>query len=180
MQKKPLLFVAFIVLCLVAVGGGNQLRHWLNPEEPTPKNSLFTSLGNSIKGMVRAHLGVDGTNPKDPKLVALGQSLYADHCASCHGKALEGQANWRQRTPEGTLPAPPHNADGHTWHHPDQLLFDYTKKGGQALAPKGFKSGMPGFSQQLRDEEIWAVLSFIKSRWPAEVQARQSKLNPKN
>ena len=178
MQRKPLLYFAFFIFCLMAIGGGNQLRHWLNPEDAPKGNTLFASIGKSIKGAVRSHLGINAADPNDPKLVRRGQMIYADYCASCHGRNLEGQANWRQRNPDGTLPAPPHDESGHTWHHPDQLLFDYTKKGGQALAPEGFTSAMPEFGNELRDGDIWAVLSFIKSRWPEDVRARQSSLNP--
>jgi hypothetical protein len=28
-----------------------------------------------------------------------------------------------QRKPDGKLPAPPHDASGHTWHHADAQLF---------------------------------------------------------
>ena len=118
-----------------------------------------------------------GADAENPELVALGEVLYGDHCAACHGKQLEGQANWRSALPTGGLPAPPHDASGHTWHHPDQLLFDYTKKGGQALAPKSFKSNMPGFGAALSDRDIWAILSYIKSRWSADIRARQARLN---
>ncbi len=109
--------------------------------------------------------------------VARGQKLYADTCASCHGADLEGQKNWRQALPEGGLPAPPHDQSGHTWHHPDQLLFDYTKRGGQAVAPKGFKSNMPGFANSMSDDQIWAVLAFIKSKWPIKIRRRHKQLN---
>ena len=43
-----------------------------------------------------------------------GQRLYGDHCASCHGLNLEGEANWRVRNDDGTMPAPPHDETGHT------------------------------------------------------------------
>ena len=58
-----------------------------------------------------------------------GAVVYADYCASCHGANLEGQPNWRSRMPNGKLPAPPHDANGHTWHHPDRQLFAITKYG---------------------------------------------------
>lgn len=118
-----------------------------------------------------------GARPGDAKQVARGKALYAANCAACHGANLEGEANWRSKKPDGTLPAPPHDETGHTWHHNDQLLFDYTKHGGQALAPEGFKSAMPAFGGALPDDDIWAVLAFIKSRWPKAVQARQDRLN---
>ena len=32
---------------------------------------------------------------KDVVVVDLGRAVYAENCASCHGVALEGQANWQ-------------------------------------------------------------------------------------
>jgi mono/diheme cytochrome c family protein len=117
---------------------------------------------------------------RDPALVARGEQLYLEHCASCHGVELEGQPGWQRPLPDGGLPAPPHDPDGHTWHHPDRLLFEITKFGGQALAPPEFKSNMPAFGQTLSDPEIWAVLAFIKSRWPEEIRARQEEITRAN
>ncbi len=113
----------------------------------------------------------------DRALVALGRNVYAAHCAACHGVALEGEANWRERKPDGTLPAPPHDETGHTWHHPDSLLFEITRSGGQSLAPAGVRSGMPGFGGLLSDREIAAALAFIKSRWPAAIRRRQEQIS---
>lgn len=118
-----------------------------------------------------------GADAGNPKLVALGELVYGAQCASCHGVRLEGQANWRSRNPDGTLPAPPHDASGHTWHHPDGQLFTMTKRGGKALAPPGFISAMPGFGAALNDGEIWAVLAYIKSRWPRSIRLRHDSLN---
>src|SRR5712691_1553592 len=64
-----------------------------------------------------------------PSLVARGKAIYADHCASCHGGTLEGQPDWRKRLLNGHLPAPPHDATGHTWHHAGNQLFDMVKNG---------------------------------------------------
>ena len=119
----------------------------------------------------------DSADASNSDAVAAGQPLYAEHCASCHGANLEGQADWRVTQADGTLPAPPHDDSGHTWHHPDALLFNYTKQGGQALAPAGFKSAMPAFQDTLTDSEIWATLSFIKSRWSLNAQIRQGRMN---
>lgn len=117
-------------------------------------------------------------DPGDPEQVALGRTVYADNCADCHGINLEGEPNWRVPLPQGGLPAPPHDESGHTWHHGDKLLFDYTKRGGQAVIGDGggFKSNMPGFGETLSDEEIWAVLAFIKSTWPPAQLKRQRAL----
>ena len=114
--------------------------------------------------------------------LARGQTLYAEQCASCHGAELQGQPNWQRQNDDGTMPAPPHDETGHTWHHDNQLLFTYTKLGGQgALAEKGitnFKSGMPGFADIISDEEIWDILAYIRSTWPERVKEIQDGRNP--
>lgn len=118
--------------------------------------------------------------PSEAELAAEGREVYAQSCASCHGDNLEGQPNWRQPLADGGLPAPPHDADGHTWHHPDDLLFTVVKFGGGANAPPGFKSNMPAFQDLLTDREIWASLAFIKSQWPPNIRGRQQRLSGGN
>lgn len=121
--------------------------------------------------------GEDGSraDPHDAAQVARGARLYVEHCAACHGMKLEGQPNWRKRLASGRMPAPPHDESGHTWHHPDEVLFAITKNGlVPPYAPKGYESDMPAFAGQLSDEEIWAVLAYIKSHWtsPEVLSAR--------
>jgi mono/diheme cytochrome c family protein len=70
------------------------------------------------------------------------------------------------------MPAPPHDASGHTWHHTDQELFRITKFGMSAIVPS-YESDMPAFGHVLTDEEIEAVLAFIKSTWPERERAYQ-------
>ncbi len=78
--------------------------------------------------------------------------------------------------PNGRLPAPPHDATGHTWHHPDEMLFRITKFGARTY-PSGYETDMPAFDNRLTDEEIAASLAFIKSTWPAEIRARQARVD---
>lgn len=105
-------------------------------------------------------------DPRDAARVALGARVYAQQCAACHGAKLEGQPNWRVRLNNGRLPAPPHDEGGHTWHHPDYVLFAITKNGlVPPYAPQGYESDMPAFGGKLSDDEIWAVLAYLKSHW---------------
>lgn len=101
-----------------------------------------------------------------------GKQIYLDSCASCHGTNLKGQPNWKQRLPNGRLPAPPHDATGHTWHHSDRQLFRIVKEGPGAIMP-GYETDMPGFGAVLTDGEITAVLEYIKSTWPDRERAIQ-------
>ena len=117
-------------------------------------------------------------DPEDAQQVTVGEAVYRTHCAACHGAKLEGQPNWRERKPDGKLPAPPHDETGHTWHHADGQLFRLTKMGVKPpLAPEGYESDMPAFGDALTDAQIWAVLSFIKSRWPDDIRGRQVGIN---
>jgi mono/diheme cytochrome c family protein len=113
----------------------------------------------------------------DARMVESGRRIYADYCASCHGADLEGQPNWRQRKPDGRLPAPPHDASGHTWHHDDQTLFDLTKYGLAAMIGQPVATDMPVYEGALSDDEIWSVLAFIKAQWPDDIRRRQADLN---
>lgn len=115
--------------------------------------------------------------PDDPVITASGQQIYVQQCAACHGAQLEGQPNWRERNAEGKLPAPPHDESGHTWHHPEGLLFRLTKFGPAALVAGDYASDMPGYENLLSDEDIVAVLSYIKSTWPAEVRKQHDEIN---
>ena len=120
----------------------------------------------------------------DGRDIGNGRVLYKEHCASCHGADLEGQPNWRRPDKDGILPAPPHDASGHTWHHDNPLLFDYTKLGGEGLMTArgvtGFKSGMPGLADAMSDDEIWDVLAYIRSTWSERIRKIQSARNPEH
>lgn len=116
-------------------------------------------------------------DPANAAQVARGKPVYDVHCASCHGAQLEGQSDWRKKLASGRFPAPPHDETGHTWHHSDQLLFNITRNGIEAYAPAGYQSDMPAFRGRLTDEDIWAVLAYIKSTWSDEIRQLQAKMN---
>ena len=117
----------------------------------------------------------------DHRDIDAGRSLYANNCASCHGVNLEGQPNWQSPNADGMLPAPPHDGTGHTWHHDNELLFEYTKLGGNAALEirgvDGFNSGMPAFSETLTDDEIWDILAYIRSTWSEREREVQNSRN---
>jgi len=117
-------------------------------------------------------------SPSDTVLVTRGKDIYAQHCASCHGANLEGQPEWRKRLPNGRLPAPPHDESGHTWHHADAVLIDIVKNSlvPGRTAPDGYQTDMPAYGKTLSDDDIVAVLAYIKSMWPAEALEMQKNV----
>jgi mono/diheme cytochrome c family protein len=117
-----------------------------------------------------------GINPQNARQVAQGFDIYHHHCASCHGNDLRGQPDWQSRKPNGELPAPPHDASGHTWHHQDEQLFAIIKHGMARFAPPGYKTAMPSYVGTLSDAEIKAVLAYIQSNWPQEIRDRRTEM----
>ncbi|WP_085026567.1 c-type cytochrome [Ensifer aridi] len=143
---------------------------------------LFSGLGiaAAVVGLAVAWLWLAASTSigdDSAATIAVGKTLYADRCASCHGANLEGHPDWKSPLPSGRLPAPPHNASGHTWHHPDGVLFRITREGPAGVVGGGYQSDMPGFGNVMSDEEIRAVLTFIKSTWPERERQYQAEMS---
>lgn len=122
---------------------------------------------------VRWPTAAAGAPPPPAAVVARGAALYDAHCASCHGAHLEGQPDWKHSLPDGSLPAPPHDTSGHTWHHGDGELLRIIGQGGTIYMPN---SKMPGFAGTLSDYEMRAVLAFIKTFWGAKELSWQANV----
>ena len=115
--------------------------------------------------------------PNDPVYVKMGEKVYLEQCASCHGVNLEGQDGWRNTKVDGMRRAPPHDKSGHTWHHADEVLFNLTKYGFKAMISEDYEVSMPVYDGLIKDHEIVAVLSYIKSTWPADITEIHDKIN---
>ena len=130
---------------------------------------IFDTLSDSIN-----------LNTNDNSVIVNGKKIYANNCASCHGVNLEGQKNWMSRLPDGLMPAPPHDETGHTWHHPDRYLFMVTKYGIEEFIGEKYPNNMPAYKDILSDEEIIAVLSYIKSTWPTKIKEIHNNINSRS
>lgn len=138
-------------------------------------------LGGSLAGVVGwQYAGNPSTPAASAAVIERGRQVYADQCAACHGVELEGQPDWRSPLPSGRLPAPPHDENGHTWHHPDAVLFRIVKEGTAAIVGGGYESDMPSFADVLSDAEIRAVLDYIKSTWPKREREYQESVSQAN
>jgi mono/diheme cytochrome c family protein len=131
------------------------------------------SLAATVTSVVTPTVTVPPRPALDPELVALGETIYVEHCAECHGKNLEGEPGWQELNEDGSYRAPAQDVTGHTWQHEDIRLVQIVKLGGSRVPPSEGVSNMPAYATILSDREIAAVLAFIKSSWPPEVQQVQ-------
>ena len=97
-----------------------------------------------------------------------GQEVYNANCLSCHDGPTGGAID--------DYP-PRHNANGHTWHHPDCAIAQVIRDGSQGVpeyAPPGAAPMQP-FKDRLSASDIDAVIAYIKTMWtPGERQAQAS------
>ncbi len=112
----------------------------------------------------------------DQASIDQGRIWYESYCAGCHGKNLEGQPNWKSPLPSGRLPAPPHDASGHTWHHPDDILASIILRGLKPFAGEEYESDMPAFEGVLSVEQVNDILAYIKDRWPERERSYQDQM----
>ena len=116
-----------------------------------------------------------GTPKEDALLVQKGEPLYRANCQSCHGGPTGGKMM--------DLP-PPHNANGHTWHHPDCQLKEIILNGSgemgeimrQMMGATEKTPKMPTWKGILSDDDVSAVLAYIKSMWTQEQREFQAKV----
>ena len=155
--KPPALWAAGLLALLLVAGAGYFSMRTSNRQAAAPLHSL---------------------RPDDPQVLRVGARIYAQQCAACHGAKGEGQPDWRDRGPDGLLPAPPQDATGHNWQHPGEQLFAITQQGlAQLIKQPDYRTAMPIYGGVLSDDEIVAVLSWIKAQWPLEVRQRHDEIN---
>jgi mono/diheme cytochrome c family protein len=183
---KPAPALALDAMTIPQAAGRRPTRRCLTAPRariPDMKKFRFAALTVCLAALLA---GCDGAPPPgtirlatdDPAVLAKGEAIYRQQCAACHGAQLQGQPRWRERDASGRLPAPPHDASGHTWHHPDEVLFRITKYGvAKAANLQDYDSAMPAYEGVLGDDDIVAVLSWIKAQWPAAIRAQQEEVN---
>ena len=136
----------------------------------------------SFGGALALHAsGAGGTHFADADEAAAvkhGKSVYMGHCASCHGRNLQGQPLWQLKDAFAGRRAPALDDTGLTWQRSDENIFHMIKFGRFPSASVGGASFMPAFRDVLDDREIIAATAFIKARWPTALRVSQAMLNP--
>ncbi|HEY7709469.1 MAG TPA: c-type cytochrome [Candidatus Entotheonella sp.] len=105
---------------------------------------------------VRGLSAVPSTALAAPGDAEAGKSIYERHCVSCHG------ADGRGGNMARMLPVTPRNLADRSYmqtRSADQL-FAIVKQGGAA---QGLSNAMPGFAQQLTDDQIHATVAYLRT-----------------
>ena len=137
-------------------------------------SAVATALALRTQAAPRGHFA----DAENAETVLEGKKLYASHCASCHGRKLQGQLLWQVRDEFAGRRAPAHDQTGHTWQHSDEDLFAMTKFGRFPATPATVKSYMPAYGPNLSDDQILATIAYIKATWPLGLRVSQALLNP--
>ena len=115
-----------------------------------------------MRQSVKTHsMGIVVPNLDNPVLIRRGGAHFETACVSCHGSPLaKSDAVVRQMTP----PPPPLEATLDTWEPPE--LFWIVKHGIKY-------TGMPAWPAQDRDDEVWAVVAFLRVLSTISVESYQ-------
>jgi mono/diheme cytochrome c family protein len=93
-------------------------------------------------------------NPLKPTadVLAAGRKVYDRHCLDCHGEEGKGDGMAGE-----TLKPRPSDFTDAAWQHgsSDGEIF--------TVARDGAGEGMKGFKGKLTDQQLWQVVTFIKS-----------------
>lgn len=90
-------------------------------------------------------------------LLSLGKTVYDTQCASCHGAQGEG------KPPDYPLLAGNQSTQMESAVNPIRMVLNGGYPPGTAGNPMPY--GMPPFAQSLSDEEIAAVVTYIRTAW---------------
>jgi mono/diheme cytochrome c family protein len=106
-------------------------------------------------GLPQAYRGKDNPlRPTEP-ILADGQRIYDQNCASCHGERGRGDG------PAGEALRPQPASLRHLGHMSmmanDAYLYWTIADGGQPV-----NSDMPAFKEALAEEDIWSVIYYIR------------------
>ena len=96
-------------------------------------------------------------NAAGERLDSPGAHTYVTRCATCHGLDGKGQAEWM----------PPLAGATSALAKEDASAINITLNGSQRIVAAGLPDAyrMPAFREQLSDQEIADVLSFVRSTW---------------
>lgn len=153
-RKTKVLLVALVAV--LAVAGAGFLFAW------SGIYSVAASAGHwditrwllhfAMRSSVRTHtIGIEAPGDlESPRLIEMGAGHYHTGCAPCHGTV----AGDPPTIPRGMTPHPPFLPPVVPEWEDDELFW---------VVKHGIKyTGMPAWPTQVRDDEVWAMVAFLR------------------
>jgi cytochrome c553 len=149
------IMIAWFAACVVMLVVGGFLFAWSGLYSVAASRGhwlvLDVVLEFGMRSSVRTHaIGIDVPDLDDPALAERGAGHFQGGCAPCHG------APGRSPSPivRAMLPEPPDLAASVPSSQPAELFW---------IVKHGLKyTGMPAWAAQKRDDEVWAVVAFLR------------------
>lgn len=126
---------------LIACGGNAVTTEPSVQPDPSTPPSQYQDLSNPLAN--------------DTTAAAQGEEIYTANCASCHGENAEGEG-----PAAAALDPQPANLAENQTALSDGYLFWRIVEGG-AMDP--FNSQMPAWQGTLNDDQIWQVITYLRS-----------------
>lgn len=143
------LFSAYLGLMIIALGlaacsASESPTAFFGGEEPISRPDIpeqYAGLGNPY---------ID-----EPAAISAGETLYEANCSSCHGLTGEGDG-----PASGGIDPPPDNLALQQANLSDAYIYWRISEGG-LMEP--FNSIMPGWKGLLDAQNIWQIISYIRT-----------------
>ncbi len=147
------MFNITVVLAVLAVGGGLVAASGVIPIKASSGHWAITAwlLDFAKNRSVSTHtLALQAPALDEPWLVLKGAGHYETGCLPCHG----GPGRRNPRIAQAMTPAPPYLPPEISKWKPDELFY---------IVKHGIKfTGMPAWPTQRRDDEVWAMVAFLR------------------
>jgi mono/diheme cytochrome c family protein len=142
----PLIFLLILLLsfALAACGGATS----------TPAPSGGNS-GMAYPAPPAEYAGKKNPMGGDAAAAEAGKQTFNIYCASCHGQSGQGDG-----PAAASLDPKPQDLAGHEVEMGDDYLYWRIAEGGM-MEP--FKSAMPAWKDALSEEQIWQIISYLRT-----------------
>lgn len=142
-----------VIACVLIAGGLAVAASGVVPLKASAGHWRITNwlLHFTMERSVSTHaIPIDAPPLDDPALIRRGATHYDLGCSPCHGNVDRATP----RIPQAMLPPPPPLPDRVARWQPEELFY---------IVKHGVKfTGMPAWPAQQRDDEVWAVVAFLR------------------